>query len=483
MSKKGVFTITNTITGKVYIGSSNSNLDQRIYDYWQKLHSGTHSNAALQSDFNKYGSSNFSKEIVATCQTETEVRKVTNQMFEKNKNNMYNHHRPTTYDGGNPNASFGESNGKRNNIMEELIDIINKSNLNPYNKQHLKKQVRTGHINSEAELNKKIKALSNNPKKQSNNFSNKITVKASKDTYKKNNKNYGMPNIYFEDEYDDYYFNGYEVIYAPKRSKKRGILGSIIDLFLGSEQDNKNRIRKTENQNNYAKEIRQYYKTNNPPKPPINKKKNETQNNISKKAPKKIELEDNEKEGFERETYEPIGKIREKEKMMGILKKLNKSQRNQILRNHTDLDESEIKYNTNEKIIQYVKLEQLKNGTDIEQKIYKEYYEENFNWQKSKKELIKDNVPKNSLKKNIDKKEKINKDTISNNSLKKNISTKDELLKYLNMFIISENLEKELEEKIKKGIITEKSELRIIIGTKEGIRINKGYAALLNHYE
>lgn len=188
MSRKGVFTITNTKTGKVYIGSSNNNLDQRIYDYWQKLHAGSHSNPELQSDFNRYGSSNFSKEIVAICQTEAEVRKVTNQMFEKNKYKMYNIHRPSTYDGGNPNASFGESKGKRNNILEELIDIIYKSNLNSYNKQYLKKQVRNGQINNETELDKKIKSLSNKTRKESNTINTKNTSVYSKKKIHSNNR-------------------------------------------------------------------------------------------------------------------------------------------------------------------------------------------------------------------------------------------------------------------------------------------------------
>lgn len=211
MSRKGVFIITNTKTGKVYIGSSNNNLDQRIYDYWQKLHAGSHSNPELQSDFNRYGSSNFSKEIVAICQTEAEVRKVTNQMFEKNKYKMYNIHRPSTYDGGNPNASFGESKGKRNNIMEELIDIIYKSNLNSYNKQYLKKQVRNGQINNETELDKKIKSLSNKTRIVSNTYNTKKTNIYSKKKIR------DLANAYCQfSEFDTWEQQGNEIIFKQK---------------------------------------------------------------------------------------------------------------------------------------------------------------------------------------------------------------------------------------------------------------------------
>ncbi len=60
----GIYTITNKITGKLYIGES---LD--IYRRWHdehipQLRKNRHYNKALQSDFNKYGEENFSFEIL-----------------------------------------------------------------------------------------------------------------------------------------------------------------------------------------------------------------------------------------------------------------------------------------------------------------------------------------------------------------------------------------------------------------------------------
>ena len=48
MARKGVFKIINRRTGKVYVGSSNTNLDRLIDSYWNKLYSGTHHNIELQ---------------------------------------------------------------------------------------------------------------------------------------------------------------------------------------------------------------------------------------------------------------------------------------------------------------------------------------------------------------------------------------------------------------------------------------------------
>ncbi len=60
----GIYTITNTVTGKLYIGES---LD--IYRRWHDEHipqlkKNCHCNKELQNDFNKYGETSFSFEIL-----------------------------------------------------------------------------------------------------------------------------------------------------------------------------------------------------------------------------------------------------------------------------------------------------------------------------------------------------------------------------------------------------------------------------------
>ena len=60
----GIYTITNNVTGKLYIGES---LD--IYRRWHdehipQLRKNHHYNRELQNDFNKYGEENFSFEVL-----------------------------------------------------------------------------------------------------------------------------------------------------------------------------------------------------------------------------------------------------------------------------------------------------------------------------------------------------------------------------------------------------------------------------------
>ena len=173
MRRKGVFIITNTVTGKVYVGSSNTNLDQRLYDYWEKLLLGTHHNAELQADFNYYGRSNFNKRIIASnCRSEYEVRQIRENEIYLNRFNTYNHDVPVTYNGGNPNAHYGASNGKRNTIIPDLIGIIDKENLSSNSRDYLIHQVLSGSINSEDELIKRIRKY----KKFSNRNVNKFAA-------------------------------------------------------------------------------------------------------------------------------------------------------------------------------------------------------------------------------------------------------------------------------------------------------------------
>lgn len=58
----GVFTMTNTQTGKVFVGSFN-NL-KRLNGFQFMLKTNTHTNKVLQADYNLYGQEAFEVEIV-----------------------------------------------------------------------------------------------------------------------------------------------------------------------------------------------------------------------------------------------------------------------------------------------------------------------------------------------------------------------------------------------------------------------------------
>lgn len=69
--KCGVYMITNTVNGKLYIGSTRDCFKTRWKTHLKKLRNGTHPNAHLQSAFLKYGDSNFMLTVVEVCDKES----------------------------------------------------------------------------------------------------------------------------------------------------------------------------------------------------------------------------------------------------------------------------------------------------------------------------------------------------------------------------------------------------------------------------
>jgi len=64
--KSGVYTITNTVNGKMYVGSAQRYFSSRWSDHRRKLRSNTHYNDHLQRSWNKYGEESFRFEILET---------------------------------------------------------------------------------------------------------------------------------------------------------------------------------------------------------------------------------------------------------------------------------------------------------------------------------------------------------------------------------------------------------------------------------
>lgn len=70
----GVYKITNTVDGKVYIGSSAVDIDCRWSTHRALLRTGKHYNRHLQRAWNKYGESVFTFEVVEPGTDKKDVR-------------------------------------------------------------------------------------------------------------------------------------------------------------------------------------------------------------------------------------------------------------------------------------------------------------------------------------------------------------------------------------------------------------------------
>lgn len=65
----GIYSITNNVNGKIYIGQTND-LNRREREHFSYLRGNKHSNEHLQSAWNKYGEQNFTFNILKECPIE-----------------------------------------------------------------------------------------------------------------------------------------------------------------------------------------------------------------------------------------------------------------------------------------------------------------------------------------------------------------------------------------------------------------------------
>jgi group I intron endonuclease len=87
----GIYSITNKITGNVYVGSS-KNIEQRFRNHKSALNRGVHANSYLLRAWNKYGADNFIFAVVEECD-ESERFRIEQKYLDiakKNRKKYYN---------------------------------------------------------------------------------------------------------------------------------------------------------------------------------------------------------------------------------------------------------------------------------------------------------------------------------------------------------------------------------------------------------
>ena len=69
-----VYRIRNIINGRCYIGGT-TRYTERVYKHKAELKAGVHNSTELQNDYNLYGKQFFAYEIIAQCETLTDLRR------------------------------------------------------------------------------------------------------------------------------------------------------------------------------------------------------------------------------------------------------------------------------------------------------------------------------------------------------------------------------------------------------------------------
>ena len=83
----GIYKITNTVTGKFYIGSA-VNIKSRWADHRSRLGANKHHNRHLQNSWNKHGEDSFTFEVLEYCEKERLIER--EQFYIDNEKPAYN---------------------------------------------------------------------------------------------------------------------------------------------------------------------------------------------------------------------------------------------------------------------------------------------------------------------------------------------------------------------------------------------------------
>lgn len=219
----GIYTITNLVNNKIYIGSA-INLSNRKSTHFYKLRNNTHGNPHLQNAFNKYKEENFVFEVlelVDNCSILTNIEQKYIDEYRNKNIKLYNicivagstygkqHTNETKRKMaiskvGIKNPFFGKTHTEE---IKKRLSIINKIN-NPFqgkkhtleSKQKMKLSIPKGETHHNSKLNKqtvdKIRQIYLTEKVSYNNIAKQFNVSSSAVCKIINNK------LWFDEEYD-----------------------------------------------------------------------------------------------------------------------------------------------------------------------------------------------------------------------------------------------------------------------------------------
>lgn len=110
----GVYKITNTVNGKVYIGSASVSFEKRWLGHVSALNAGTHHNKGLQKDWNRLGKNCFCFEVVETVDSTGDVLRAEQRWLDEYfAGNCYN---------TNPNVTGGVPNTNARRLIAQALE-------------------------------------------------------------------------------------------------------------------------------------------------------------------------------------------------------------------------------------------------------------------------------------------------------------------------------------------------------------------------
>jgi group I intron endonuclease len=122
----GIYAITNTVTQRMYVGSSH-NIEHRWYTHRKALGCQEHISAPMQEDWDKYGASSFTWQVLEEVAEEKDIR-VREEYYITLHSPFYNRTRVYTVRQGRP-AKYQSRRKVGMDLPPELVEAVDAAAL------------------------------------------------------------------------------------------------------------------------------------------------------------------------------------------------------------------------------------------------------------------------------------------------------------------------------------------------------------------